>query len=128
MTDSELAAAIGAAAKSGRLNIEDTWVSRRHSYMAIEKAASSKIKMAALHGGSLTAAAVGPNGPPRPLPGRHQEEDSHVDIPFSSVGSVVSERLERFSPPCPTQPTARVCASDRIINGLCQSGPLGPDG
>jgi len=35
------------AAESGRLNIEDTWVSRRrrYFYMAVEKAASSKIKM-----------------------------------------------------------------------------------
>lgn len=47
VTDSELAAAIGAAARSGRLNVEDTWVSRRrrYFYMAVEKAASSKIKM-----------------------------------------------------------------------------------
>jgi dermatan 4-sulfotransferase 1 len=47
VTDSELAALIAAAARTGRLNIEDTWVSgrRRYFYMAVEKAASSKIKM-----------------------------------------------------------------------------------
>ena len=47
MTDSEVATAIAAAARSGRLNVEDTWVSRRRGYfyMAVEKAASSKIKM-----------------------------------------------------------------------------------
>jgi dermatan 4-sulfotransferase 1 len=47
MTDSELAAAAAVAARTGRLNIEDTWVSerRRYFYMAVEKAASSKIKM-----------------------------------------------------------------------------------
>ncbi len=47
MTDRELAAAINAAAQSGRLNIENTWVSRRRGYfyMAVNKAASSKIKM-----------------------------------------------------------------------------------
>ena len=47
MTDRELAAAIEAAARSGRLNIENTWVSGRRGYfyMAVNKAASSKIKM-----------------------------------------------------------------------------------
>ena len=47
MADSELAPAIGGAARSGRLNIENTWVSERwrYFYMAINKAASSKIKM-----------------------------------------------------------------------------------
>jgi hypothetical protein len=48
MTDSELAAAVDAAARSGRLNVENTWVSerRRYFYMAVSKSASSKIKMA----------------------------------------------------------------------------------
>lgn len=47
MTDSQLAAAIGVAARSGRLNVENTWVSRsrRYFYMAVNKVASSKIKM-----------------------------------------------------------------------------------
>ncbi len=47
MTDIQLAAAIEAAARSGRLNLENTWVSRtrRYFYMAVNKAASSKIKM-----------------------------------------------------------------------------------
>ena len=47
VADSELATAIGAAAKSGQLNIENTWVSQRwrYFYMAVNKAASSKIKM-----------------------------------------------------------------------------------
>jgi hypothetical protein len=47
MSDRELADAIAAAAQSGRLNIENTWVSRRRGYfyMAVNKAASSKIKM-----------------------------------------------------------------------------------
>lgn len=47
MADSELAPAIAAAAQSGRLNIENTWVSQRwrYFYMAVNKAASSKIKM-----------------------------------------------------------------------------------
>jgi len=47
MTDAELAAAIESAIQSGRLRIEDTWVSRRrrYFYMGVPKAASSKIKM-----------------------------------------------------------------------------------
>ncbi len=47
MTDSELSAAIVEAARSRRLNIENTWVSRRwrYVYMAVNKVASSKIKM-----------------------------------------------------------------------------------
>jgi Sulfotransferase family len=47
MTDSQLADAIASAARSGRLNLENTWVSRtrRYFYMAVSKAASSKIKM-----------------------------------------------------------------------------------
>ena len=46
MTDRELAA-VEAAARSGRFNIENTWVSqrRRYFYMAVNKAGSSKIKM-----------------------------------------------------------------------------------
>ena len=47
MTDHGRAAAIAAAVQSGRLNIENTWVSRQHGYfyMAVNKAASSKVKM-----------------------------------------------------------------------------------
>jgi hypothetical protein len=45
MTDSQFA--VAEAAGSGRLNIGNTWVSRRwrYLYMAVNKAASSKIKM-----------------------------------------------------------------------------------
>ncbi|HEY2706613.1 MAG TPA: sulfotransferase family protein [Caulobacteraceae bacterium] len=47
MSDNELADAIGAAIGSGRLNMDDTWVSRRqrYFYMGIPKVASSKVKM-----------------------------------------------------------------------------------
>jgi hypothetical protein len=47
MTDTELAADIAEAVRSGRLNVENTWVSRRwrYLYMAVNKAASSKIKL-----------------------------------------------------------------------------------
>jgi hypothetical protein len=47
MSENELAPAIGAAVHSERLNIENTWVSPRwrYFYMAVNKAASSKIKM-----------------------------------------------------------------------------------
>lgn len=73
MTDAELAAAVDAAAHSGRLNVENTWVSRRrrYFYMAVNKVASSKIKMALhqLEGYALPAdpfdvhARAGPGAP-----------------------------------------------------------------